>query len=160
VLSTGTRPGTLSRTTTVAVGGIAGLLVGVGIAIAWYRARRPVLSLRRALRILPAKDVRVVDGRGGWRGALRRRPRPRARALDDPRVAALLPPEGSRAIAVPGIARRAERGVTRRVLRGRSLPAPASPATLVVIDARTRERDLDLEASQREPEELQMLWVR
>jgi hypothetical protein len=160
ILSAGTSAGSASLVATLALGGFAGLLLGVGVALIWYRARRPVLSLRRALDILPVSDVRAIDGRAGWRGALRRRPRfgrSRRRGLE---LGSLLPAGEAPTIAVPGASRRIERAVARRVLATGDVRAGRRPRTLLVVDARCRERDLEFEALRREPSELGVVWVR
>jgi hypothetical protein len=187
ILSAGTSPGSLSRVTATALGGLVGLWFGLGTAIVWYRIRRPVLSLRRALDIHSSAHVTILDGRASWSGALRRTSRPRKRGRNEQTLAHLIGSEGVPAIVVPGSSRRAKEAVTRRLDRAsratlgsgfsrssatasrrlarraigtRSVATRTAPGTLLVVDAGTPERDLALEASMRQQEELRMLWVR
>lgn len=187
ILSAGTPPGSLSPITAIALGGFAGLWFGVGTAIAWYYARRPVLSLRRALDILPSDRVSILDGHASWSGALRRIPRPRKRGRNEQTLAHVMGSDGPPAITVPGSRRRVRETVARRLHRafeaavgsGFTPPAATAPqrlarqalgtqrtakrvtgGTVLVVDAGTSERDLAFEASQRQPGDLQVLWVR
>lgn len=49
---------------TLALGGVAGLLVGVAQSVVLYRHRRPVLSLLRAVSLLDVRQVAIFDSKG------------------------------------------------------------------------------------------------
>jgi hypothetical protein len=52
---------------TIALGGVAGFLAGLAVAIVLYRRRRPVLSLLRASSMLGARQVAIFDPKGHMR---------------------------------------------------------------------------------------------
>jgi len=59
--------GSLSPVLRTALGGLTGLLLGLIFAILHYRAKRPVMSLQRALSISDADQVMLVgERRTGW----------------------------------------------------------------------------------------------
>jgi hypothetical protein len=70
----------LSFSVAVSLGGTAGLLAGIALSVAFYRQRRPVLSMSRALRLLGAGTIVVYDAKKISRLAWLHPHRPRERA--------------------------------------------------------------------------------
>ncbi len=108
------RPGGLSSSVATFLGATIGFWLALALATLHYWARRPILSLRRALSVSGAEDAEIVDGRGWrWLGVLRPDP---FRGYSVGRV------EGRRSF-LPAHAATAERD-----LAGFSLPAAGSSA--------------------------------
>jgi hypothetical protein len=172
----------LSPLVVVAVGGFSGLWLGVGAAIALYHAHRPVLSLTRALHLTTPRPVTLLDGRASWLGVLRRIPRLRKGERNDLALSRLAMQEPRVSVVMPGGDARRRRSLMRRLAqelrdRGASVGAPPDTdshsladgmlgpsmvnggTTLLVTDARTRERELALEGLGRTGEEVHLLWV-
>jgi hypothetical protein len=155
VLTGGIESRSLAPSVLVALGGFAGLWLGIGTAIALYHVRRPVLSLPRALRLLSPTRVTLLDGRASWLGSLR-------------------------GLHVPGRGRD-EMTATRRAARNGHASVDGSPrtsssrtvevtpaaqafdeegTTILVVDAGTRETELALEALGRSGERVDLHWIR
>ena len=151
----------LSGPVTIALGTVVGFWTALGLAVLHYRVRRPLLSLQRALRIVPADDVVLVGGRGPrWLGVLR--PRPRWR--NERRARKALEPVKNRSgpVVVAGGDERQEERIGRFLAPfDETGPIPAAPP-LVVAHAGTGE--VGLRAARAETESLadgtvDLLWV-
>ena len=149
----------ISQKVAAALGGMAGLWLGVAIAIFHYRWKRPVLTFRNALDITEAEHATVVEGRWWrWFGFLR----PSVRWKNTPgnriRLARLVPETPAPVqVEVVGGSPRREMAIVRTlqeaVTGGRArtdgvAPGPtngeASDLSVVVVHAGTGERDLAL----------------
>lgn len=58
----------------VVIGLVSGLWLGLALALIHYRLRRPVMTLERAMALLEASSVTMVEGPARWRRLLRRVP--------------------------------------------------------------------------------------
>ncbi len=164
-----TTPGSLPARVLVALGALSGGLVGLAVAIVHYRARRPTMSLRRAVGLVAPESVSLLEGRASWLGALRSRPRLRTGGPNDITFARLAVRAPIASLVIPGAARRRDRALLRRLVdelsrRGATVDAleemSLSGPTFLVTDARTSERELSLEASGRTGKEVHLLWIR
>jgi len=183
LLPGGNTPGTLATRVLVALGALSGGLLGLAVAIVHYRARRPTMSLRRAFDLVDPQSVALLEGRASWLGALRTRPWLRKRGRNDITLSRLAVREPMASLVIAGGAGHRERASLKRLVDGLSrrgasvdtqvgirsedradeLSFPSPPATkptLLLADARTRERDLLLEASGPTGREIHLLWIR
>lgn len=185
VLHGGTTGRSLSPRVVAALGGLLGLWLGIGVAIASYHVRRPVLSLSSVLHLIGPEPVTVLDGRASWLGALRLLPRPRTTQRNERAISRLATQERSAWIVIPGGDTRRSRSVARTLvdeLHAHGLAADEYPTggprrheddapgplgvvgdertTLLVTDPRTGSRELALEALVAGRGEVHLLWIR
>jgi hypothetical protein len=181
VLRGGVTHRSLSRQVFVALGTLAGAMLGLGAAILLYRIRRPVLVLTRALDLTDPGQVALLDGRASWLGHLRRSPRLRRTGRNDVTLSRLAMQTPIATVAVPGEHGERGRSLARRLVqelrrRGvatdtfgdarsgasadeRSDVTTRAEPTLLVADARSKEPDLIAEASGSARRDIQLVWI-
>jgi len=183
LLPGGVTSGSLAPRVLAALGALAGGLLGLAVAIVHYRARRPTMSLRRAVDLVAPESVALLEGRAPWLGALRRRPWLRRGERNETTFALLAVRQPNASLVIPGRARHRERALRRRLVdassrRRESAETPAGIGaghradeppfrsisvgrpTLLVADAQTSERELLPEVSGRTEREVHLVWIR
>jgi hypothetical protein len=129
---------TISTPTLAMLGALLGLLVGAGVAVLTYRAKRPVIAMQRTAEFVRPEAVIAAPSRRQWLGALRAHP-PGLTPAGAAVVAAGLPadPDGLR-IFTPGIDGRRRQALVRETGHSEQGEGQA----VVVCDPKTREDDL------------------
>jgi hypothetical protein len=141
-------PGAIGLSLVLSSGALAGLWAGAGFALIHYRLRRPVLTLRRALRLSGAAQVAILENETErwWRKAIRRvLSRPRI-ARNEVRLAWLESTIAGRSVQVQGLesgdaGERLERRLNARNHSGdgRGLHGVSQDVLVIVAGARTSE---------------------
>ena len=131
------------------VAAVLAISLGLAVAIASYRIRRPVIALERAVAIVSPGSVMAVPGKGRFLGALRRWP---------PEVASsartMFAGTTGIALRVPG----SDPADALRLAEAVGIPGGTGGRTVLACGPRTRERDLRLEAVP-DPASVDLLWI-